>query len=104
MELKAPDITIRNEKTMLQESVDALFDNGHRGKVVKNTNKLPFKSLSDMLKGKQGRLRQNLLGKRINYSGRSVIVVGPELKLHQYGLPKTMALELFEPFIYSKLE
>nr|WP_094648772.1 DNA-directed RNA polymerase subunit beta' [Rickettsia endosymbiont of Culicoides newsteadi] len=104
LELKAPDIIIRNEKRMLQESVDALFDNGRRGKVVKNTNKRPFKSLSDMLKGKQGRLRQNLLGKRVDYSGRSVIVVGPELKLHQCGLPKTMALELFKPFIYSKLE
>ncbi|WP_375358732.1 DNA-directed RNA polymerase subunit beta' [Candidatus Tisiphia endosymbiont of Neophilaenus lineatus] len=104
LELKAPDIIIRNEKRMLQESVDALFDNGRRGKVVKNTNKRPFKSLSDMLKGKQGRFRQNLLGKRVDYSGRSVIVVGPELKLHQCGLPKTMALELFKPFIYSKLE
>ncbi|MDD9331051.1 MAG: DNA-directed RNA polymerase subunit beta', partial [Bartonella sp.] len=103
LELKAPDIIIRNEKRMLQESVDALFDNGRRGKVVKNTNKRPFKSLSDMLKGKQGRFRQNLLGKRVDYSGRSVIVVGPELKLHQCGLPKTMALELFKPFIYSKL-
>lgn len=104
LELKAPDIIIRNEKRMLQESVDALFDNGRRGKVVKNTNKRPFKSLSDMLKGKQGRFRQNLLGKRVDYSGRSVIVVGPELKLHQCGLPKKMALELFKPFIYSKLE
>jgi DNA-directed RNA polymerase subunit beta' len=104
LELKAPDIIIRNEKRMLQESVDALFDNGRRGKVIKNTNKRPFKSLSDMLKGKQGRFRQNLLGKRVDYSGRSVIVVGPELKLHQCGLPKKMALELFKPFIYAKLE
>jgi DNA-directed RNA polymerase subunit beta' len=104
MELKAPDIIIRNEKRMLQESVDALFDNGRRGRPVKNSNKRPFKSLSDMLKGKQGRFRQNLLGKRVDYSGRSVIVVGPELKLHQCGLPKKMALELFKPFIYSKLE
>ena len=104
LELKAPDIIIRNEKRMLQESVDALFDNGRRGKVVKNANKRPFKSLSDMLKGKQGRFRQNLLGKRVDYSGRSVIVVGPEMKLHQCGLPKKMALELFKPFIYSKLE
>ncbi|MBN8512357.1 MAG: DNA-directed RNA polymerase subunit beta' [Rickettsiales bacterium] len=104
LELKAPDIIIRNEKRMLQESVDALFDNGRRGKVVKNVNKRPFKSLSDMLKGKQGRFRQNLLGKRVDYSGRSVIVVGPEMKLHQCGLPKKMALELFKPFIYSKLE
>ena len=104
LELKAPDIIIRNEKRMLQESVDALFDNGRRGKVVKNANKRPFKSLSDMLKGKQGRFRQNLLGKRVDYSGRSVIVVGPEMKLHQCGIPKKMALELFKPFIYSKLE
>ncbi|MCP5369192.1 MAG: DNA-directed RNA polymerase subunit beta' [Rickettsiaceae bacterium] len=104
MELKAPDIIIRNEKRMLQESVDALFDNGRRGKVVKNANKRPFKSLSDMLKGKQGRFRQNLLGKRVDYSGRSVIVVGPEMKLHQCGLPKKMALELFKPFVYAKLE
>ncbi|WP_316353945.1 DNA-directed RNA polymerase subunit beta' [Candidatus Trichorickettsia mobilis] len=104
LELKAPDIIVRNEKRMLQEAVDALFDNGRRGKVVKNTNKRPFKSLSDMLKGKQGRFRQNLLGKRVDYSGRSVIVVGPELKLHQCGLPKKMALELFKPFIYAKLE
>ncbi len=104
LELKAPDIIIRNEKRMLQESVDALFDNGRRGKVIKNPNKRPLKSLSDMLKGKQGRFRQNLLGKRVDYSGRSVIVVGPELKLHQCGLPKKMALELFKPFIYSKLE
>ncbi len=104
LELKAPDIIIRNEKRMLQEAVDALFDNGRRGKVIKNPNKRPLKSLSDMLKGKQGRFRQNLLGKRVDYSGRSVIVVGPELKLHQCGLPKKMALELFKPFIYSKLE
>ncbi len=104
LDLKAPDIIIRNEKRMLQEAVDALFDNGRRSKVVKNANKRPFKSLSDMLKGKQGRFRQNLLGKRVDYSGRSVIVVGPELKLHQFGLPKKMALELFKPFIYSKLE
>ena len=104
MELNAPDIIIRNEKRMLQESVDALFDNGRRGRVIKDANKRPFKSLSDMLKGKQGRFRQNLLGKRVDYSGRSVIVVGPELKLHQCGIPKKMALELFKPFIYSKLE
>ena len=104
IELRAPDIIIRNEKRMLQESVDALFDNGRRGRVVKNANKRPFKSLSDMLKGKQGRFRQNLLGKRVDYSGRSVIVVGPELKLHQCGIPKKMALELFKPFIYAKLE
>ncbi len=104
MELRAPDIIIRNEKRMLQESVDALFDNGRRGRVITGTNKRPLKSLSDMLKGKQGRFRQNLLGKRVDYSGRSVIVVGPELKLHQCGLPKKMALELFKPFIYSRLE
>lgn len=104
IELKAPDIIVRNEKRMLQESVDALFDNGRRGKALKSSNKRPFKSLADMLKGKQGRFRQNLLGKRVDYSGRSVIVVGPELKLHQCGLPKKMALELFKPFIYSKLE
>ena len=104
IELRAPDIIVRNEKRMLQEAVDALFDNSRRGRVVKNTNKRAFKSLSDMLKGKQGRFRQNLLGKRVDYSGRSVIVVGPELKLHQCGLPKKMALELFKPFIYSKLE
>ncbi len=104
MELGAPEIIIKNEKRMLQESVDALLDNGRSGAVVKNSNKKPFKSLSDMLKGKQGRFRQNLLGKRVDYSGRSVIVVGPELKLHQCGLPKRMALELFKPFIYSKLE
>ncbi|MEE9302041.1 MAG: DNA-directed RNA polymerase subunit beta', partial [Alphaproteobacteria bacterium] len=104
VELRAPDIIIRNEKRMLQESVDALFDNGRRGRVITGANKRPLKSLSDMLKGKQGRFRQNLLGKRVDYSGRSVIVVGPELKLHQCGLPKKMALELFKPFIYSKLE
>jgi DNA-directed RNA polymerase subunit beta' len=104
IELRAPDIIIRNEKRMLQESVDALFDNGRRGRAIAGANKRPLKSLADMLKGKQGRFRQNLLGKRVDYSGRSVIVVGPELKLHQCGLPKKMALELFRPFIYSKLE
>lgn len=104
IDLKAPDIIIRNEKRMLQEAVDALLDNGRRSRVVRSANKRPFKSLSDMLKGKQGRFRQNLLGKRVDYSGRSVIVVGPSLKLHQCGLPKKMALELFKPFIYSKLE
>ncbi|MBT5517486.1 MAG: DNA-directed RNA polymerase subunit beta', partial [Rhodobiaceae bacterium] len=104
IELRAPDIIVRNEKRMLQESVDALFDNGRRGRVITGGNKRPLKSLSDMLKGKQGRFRQNLLGKRVDYSGRSVIVVGPELKLHQCGLPKKMALELFKPFIYSRLE
>ena len=104
IELRAPDIIIRNEKRMLQESVDALFDNGRRGRVITGANKRPLKSLSDMLKGKQGRFRQNLLGKRVDYSGRSVIVVGPELKLHQCGLPKKMALELFKPFIYAKLD
>jgi DNA-directed RNA polymerase subunit beta' len=104
MELKAPDVIIRNEKRMLQEAVDALFDNGRRGRVLRGANNRPLKSLSDMLKGKQGRFRQNLLGKRVDYSGRSVIVVGPELKLHQCGLPKKMALELFKPFIYNKLE
>ena len=104
IELRAPDIIVRNEKRMLQESVDALFDNGRRGRTITGANKRPLKSLSDMLKGKQGRFRQNLLGKRVDYSGRSVIVVGPELKLHQCGLPKKMALELFKPFIYSKLE
>jgi DNA-directed RNA polymerase subunit beta' len=103
-ELNAPDIIIRNEKRMLQEAVDALFDNGRRGKTITGPNKRPLKSLSDMLKGKQGRFRQNLLGKRVDYSGRSVIVVGPELKLHQCGLPKIMAIELFKPFIYNKLE
>ena len=104
IELRAPDIIIRNEKRMLQESVDALFDNGRRGRVISGTNKRPLKSLAEMLKGKQGRFRQNLLGKRVDYSGRSVIVVGPELKLHQCGLPKKMALELFKPFIYARLE
>ncbi|MDF0602986.1 DNA-directed RNA polymerase subunit beta' [Psychromarinibacter sp. C21-152] len=104
IELRAPDIIIRNEKRMLQESVDALFDNGRRGRVITGANKRPLKSLSDMLKGKQGRFRQNLLGKRVDFSGRSVIVTGPELKLHQCGLPKKMALELFKPFIYSRLE
>jgi DNA-directed RNA polymerase subunit beta' len=104
MELNAPDIIIRNEKRMLQEAVDALFDNGRRGKVFTGPNKRPLRSLSDTLKGKSGRFRQNLLGKRVDYSGRSVIVVGPELKLHQCGLPKKMALELFKPFIYNKLE
>ena len=104
IELRAPDIIIRNEKRMLQESVDALFDNGRRGRVITGANKRPLKSLSDMLKGKQGRFRQNLLGKRVDYSGRSVIVVGPEMKLHQCGLPKKMALELFKPFIYSRLD
>src|SRR5881296_1413176 len=104
IELRAPDIIIRNEKRMLQEAVDALFDNGRRGRVITGANKRPLKSLADMLKGKQGRFRQNLLGKRVDYSGRSVIVVGPELKLHQCGLPKKMALELFKPFIYNRLE
>ncbi|MBS1112225.1 MAG: rpoC, partial [Nitrospirae bacterium] len=104
MELKAPNVIIRNEKRMLQESVDALFDNGRRSRVFKAATKRPLKSLSDMIKGKQGRFRQNLLGKRVDYSGRSVIVVGPELKLHQCGLPKTMALELFKPFVFNKLE
>ncbi len=104
MELRAPEIIVRNEKRMLQEAVDALFDNGRRGRPIVGSNKRPLKSLSDMLKGKQGRFRQNLLGKRVDYSGRSVIVIGPELKLHQCGLPKKMALELFKPFIYQKLE
>ncbi|WP_332690397.1 DNA-directed RNA polymerase subunit beta' [Bosea sp. (in: a-proteobacteria)] len=104
IELRAPDIIIRNEKRMLQESVDALFDNGRRGRVITGANKRPLKSLADMLKGKQGRFRQNLLGKRVDYSGRSVIVVGPEMKLHQCGLPKKMALELFKPFIYARLD
>ncbi len=104
MDLKAPDVIVRNEKRMLQEAVDALFDNGRRGRVLRGANNRPLKSLSDTLKGKQGRFRQNLLGKRVDYSGRSVIVVGPELKLHQCGLPKKMALELFKPFIYNKLE
>ncbi len=104
LELRAPDIIVRNEKRMLQEAVDALFDNGRRGRVITGANKRPLKSLADMLKGKQGRFRQNLLGKRCDYSGRSVIVVGPELKLHQCGIPKKMALELFKPFIYARLE
>jgi len=104
VELKAPSVIVKNEKRMLQEAVDALFDNGRRGKVLKTATKRPLKSLSDMIKGKQGRFRQNLLGKRVDYSGRSVIVVGPELKLHQCGLPKRMALELFKPFIFNKLE
>ncbi|MDA8159341.1 MAG: DNA-directed RNA polymerase subunit beta' [Desulfobacteraceae bacterium] len=104
LELDAPEIIIRNEKRMLQEAVDVLFDNGRRGKVITGSNKRPLKSLSDMLKGKQGRFRQNLLGKRVDYSGRTVIVVGPHLRLHQCGLPKKMALELFKPFIYNKLE
>ncbi|MDQ7830933.1 MAG: DNA-directed RNA polymerase subunit beta' [Desulfovibrionaceae bacterium] len=104
LELGAPDIIIRNEKRMLQEAVDALFDNGRRGRAITGTNGRPLKSLSDMIKGKQGRFRQNLLGKRVDYSGRSVIVVGPKLRLHQCGLPKKMALELFKPFIYSRLE
>jgi DNA-directed RNA polymerase subunit beta' len=104
IELKAPGVIVRNEKRMLQEAVDALFDNGRRGRILRGANNRPLKSLSDTLKGKQGRFRQNLLGKRVDYSGRSVIVVGPELKLHQCGLPKKMALELFKPFIYHKLE
>ncbi|HIB18714.1 MAG TPA: DNA-directed RNA polymerase subunit beta', partial [Alphaproteobacteria bacterium] len=104
LELRAPDIIVRNEKRMLQEAVDALFDNGRRGRIITGANKRPLKSLADMLKGKQGRFRQNLLGKRCDYSGRSVIVVGPELMLHQCGIPKKMALELFKPFIYARLE
>ncbi|MGA9206967.1 MAG: DNA-directed RNA polymerase subunit beta', partial [Terriglobales bacterium] len=104
MDLHAPEVIVRNEKRMLQEAVDALFDNGRRGRVLRGANNRPLKSLSDTLKGKQGRFRQNLLGKRVDYSGRSVIVVGPELKLHQCGLPKKMALELFKPFIYSRLD
>src|ERR671930_15801 len=104
MELHAPDVIVRNEKRMLQEAVDALFDNGRRGRILRGANNRPLKSLSDTLKGKQGRFRQNLLGKRVDYSGRSVIVVGPELHLHQCGLPKKMALELFKPFIYNRLE
>ena len=104
LELRAPDVIVRNEQRMLQEAVDALFDNGRRGRVLKGTNNRPLKSLSDTLKGKQGRFRQNLLGKRVDYSGRSVIVVGPELKLHQCGLPKKMALELFKPFLFNRLE
>ena len=104
LELNAPDIIVRNEKRMLQESVDALLDNGRRGRAITGTNKRPLKSLADMIKGKQGRFRQNLLGKRVDYSGRSVIVVGPTLRLHQCGLPKKMALELFKPFIFHKLQ
>jgi DNA-directed RNA polymerase beta' subunit len=104
LDLNAPDIIVRNEKRMLQESVDALLDNGRRGRAITGSNKRPLKSLADMIKGKQGRFRQNLLGKRVDYSGRSVIVVGPTLKLHQCGLPKKMALELFKPFIFSKLQ
>src|SRR6202789_4016398 len=104
LELSAPDIIVRNEKGMLQEAVDALLDNGRRGRAITGTNKRPLKSLADMIKGKSGRFRQNLLGKRVDYSGRSVIVVGPTLKLHQCGLPKLMALELFKPFIFSRLE
>ncbi|HKI86836.1 MAG TPA: DNA-directed RNA polymerase subunit beta', partial [Thermoanaerobaculia bacterium] len=104
LELRAPEVIVRNEKRMLQEAVDALFDNGRRGRVLKGSNNRPLKSLSDTLKGKQGRFRQNLLGKRVDYSGRSVIVVGPDLHLHQCGLPKKMALELFKPFIYNNLE
>ena len=104
LELNAPDIIVRNEKRMLQEAVDALLDNGRRGRAITGTNKRPLKSLADMIKGKQGRFRQNLLGKRVDYSGRSVIVVGPRLRLHQCGLPKKMALELFKPFIFSKLQ
>ncbi|HPC73437.1 MAG TPA: DNA-directed RNA polymerase subunit beta', partial [Syntrophales bacterium] len=104
MELNAPEIIIRNEKRMLQEAVDVLFDNGRRGRAITGSNKRPLRSLSDMLKGKQGRFRQNLLGKRVDYSGRSVITVGPDLRLHQCGLPKKMALELFKPFIYNRLE
>ena len=104
LELNAPDIIVRNEKRMLQESVDALMDNGRRGRAITGTNKRPLKSLADMIKGKQGRFRQNLLGKRVDYSGRSVIVVGPTLRLHECGLPKKMALELFKPFIFAKLQ
>jgi len=104
LDLNAPDIIVRNEKRMLQESVDALMDNGRRGRAITGSNKRPLKSLADMIKGKQGRFRQNLLGKRVDYSGRSVIVVGPTLRLHQCGLPKKMALELFKPFIFGKLE
>ncbi len=105
LDLAAPDIIVRNEKRMLQEAVDALLDNGRRGRAITGANKRPLKSLADMIKGKQGRFRQNLLGKRVDYSGRSVIVtVGPYLRLHQCGLPKKMALELFKPFIYGKLD
>src|SRR3989475_3503683 len=103
MDIKAPEVILRNEKRMLQEAVDALFDNGRRSRAVRGQGNRPLKSLSDMLKGKQGRFRQNLLGKRVDYSGRSVIVVGPDLKLHQCGLPKRMALELFKPFVMRKL-
>ena len=103
LDLGAPEIIVNNEKRMLQEAVDALFDNGRRGRAVTGPGNRPLKSLSDMLKGKQGRFRQNLLGKRVDYSGRSVIVAGPKLKLHQCGLPKLMALELFKPFIMSRL-
>ena len=103
LDLGAPDIIVRNEKRMLQEAVDALIDNGRRGRPVTGPGNRPLKSLSDMLKGKQGRFRQNLLGKRVDYSGRSVIVVGPELKMHQCGLPKEMALELFKPFVMKRL-
>src|SRR5450756_191093 len=104
LELKAPQIIVKNEKRMLQEAVDSLLDNGRRGKAMTGANKRPLKSLADMIKGKGGRFRQNLLGKRVDYSGRSVIVVGPQLKLHQCGLPKKMALELFKPYIFHKLE
>src|SRR3546814_317581 len=104
LELNAPDIIVRNEKRMLQESVDALMDNGRRGRAITGTNKRPLKSLADMIKGKQGRFRQNLLGKRVDYAGRSVIVVGHTLRLHECGLPKKMALELFKPFIFAKLQ
>ena len=104
LELHAPDIIVRNEKRMLQEAVDSLLDNGRRGKAMTGANKRPLKSLADMIKGKGGRFRQNLLGKRVDYSGRSVITVGPYLRLHQCGLPKKMALELFKPFIFHKLE
>jgi DNA-directed RNA polymerase subunit beta' len=104
IDLKAPDIIVRNEKRMLQEAVDVLFDNGRHGRVITGTNKRPLKSLSDTLKGKQGRFRQNLLGKRVDYSGRTVITIGPDLRLHQCGLPKKMALELFKPFVYYRLE
>ncbi|MGE8564806.1 MAG: DNA-directed RNA polymerase subunit beta', partial [Acinetobacter bohemicus] len=104
LDLSAPDIIVRNEKRMLQESVDALLDNGRRGRAITGSNKRPLKSLADMIKGKQGRFRQNLLGKRVDYSGRSVITVGPTLRLHQCGLPKKMALELFKPFIFAKLQ
>ncbi len=103
LEIKAPDIIVRNEKRMLQEAVDSLLDNGRRGKAMTGANKRPLKSLADMIKGKSGRFRQNLLGKRVDYSGRSVITVGPELRLHQCGVPKLMALELFKPFIFNKL-